>query len=96
MDNLSFHKNKQFIKLVEDSTNKVIYIPPYSPDFNPIEQVFSCIKREYRRRNIYRKAYVQNIKTSIASTNTLHINKFYQKAFNKNLNLNIFFARLLM
>jgi transposase len=28
----------------------VLYLPPYSPDFNPIEQVFSKIKNELRRR----------------------------------------------
>jgi len=28
----------------------VLYLPPYRPDFNPIEQVFSKIKNELRRR----------------------------------------------
>ncbi len=29
-----------------------MYLPPYSPDFNPIEQVFSKIKNELRRREL--------------------------------------------
>ena len=44
MDNVSFHKSKKIKKLVEDSGNHLLFIPPYSPDFNPIEEVFSKLK----------------------------------------------------
>ena len=30
----------------------MLYLPPYSPDFNPIEQVFSKIRTELRRREL--------------------------------------------
>ena len=44
MDNVSFHKSKRVAKIIEDSQNKILFIPPYSPDFNPIEEVFSKMK----------------------------------------------------
>jgi transposase len=50
MDNVSFHKSKRVIKIIEDSKNKILYIPPYSPDFNPIEEVFSKMKTYIRTK----------------------------------------------
>ena len=44
MDNLSSHKREGVAKAIESVGAKVIYLPPYSPDFNPIEQVFSKFK----------------------------------------------------
>ena len=46
-DNVPFHKTKQVIKEIEKN-NKLIFIPPYSPEYNPIEMVFSQIKRNLR------------------------------------------------
>ena len=37
MDNLSAHKGERVRKLVEDSGCKLLYLPPYSPDLNPLE-----------------------------------------------------------
>lgn len=44
MDNLSSHKTPRIAKLIEDAGAMVWYLPPYSPDFNPIEQMWSKIK----------------------------------------------------
>ncbi len=44
MDNVPFHKCKEILKLIKDSGNKVLFIPPYSPEFNPIEIVFRILK----------------------------------------------------
>ena len=49
MDNVSFHKSKRIKELVESTSNKLLFIPPYSPDFNPIEEVFSEMKAYIRR-----------------------------------------------
>jgi len=35
MDNVSFHHNKELIKIIKDSGNRIMYIPPYSPNHNP-------------------------------------------------------------
>ena len=52
MDNLQTHKVKGVAEAVEERGARVLYLPPYSPDFNPIEQVFSKIKNELRRREL--------------------------------------------
>jgi transposase len=48
MDNASFHKSKRTKELIEQSDCKLIYLPPYSPDLNPIEQFWSWLKRTIR------------------------------------------------
>ena len=44
MDNLRSHKRPKIIELFESKKAKVIYLPPYSPDLNPIEMMWSKIK----------------------------------------------------
>ena len=48
MDNLSAHKGKRVRKLIEDRGCELLYLPPYSPDLNPIEEAFSKVKRLLR------------------------------------------------
>ena len=44
MDNLSAHKGQRVRHLIEARGCELIYLPPYSPDFNPIEGAFSKLK----------------------------------------------------
>jgi len=44
MDNLSSHKVAGVEKAIHSVGAKILYLPPYSPDFNPIENVFSKLK----------------------------------------------------
>ena len=44
MDNLSVHKSETVRELIEGAGAHLLYLPPYSPDFNPIEEAFSKIK----------------------------------------------------
>ena len=44
MDNAAFHKNKKTKELIEGKGCRLLYLPPYSSDFNPIEQKWSHIK----------------------------------------------------
>ena len=44
MDNLSAHNGEMVRELIEGRGCELVYLPPYSPDFNPIEQAFSKIK----------------------------------------------------
>jgi len=44
MDNLQAHKGEKVRKLIEERGASVLLLPPYSPDFNPIEEAFSKIK----------------------------------------------------
>lgn len=47
-DNLSAHKRKRAQIWVESAGAQVIFLPPYSPDFNPIELAFSKLKASLR------------------------------------------------
>jgi transposase len=49
MDNLSAHKGGRVREIVEGRGCGLLYLPPYSPDFNPIEQAFSKVKALMRR-----------------------------------------------
>ena len=49
MDNLSAHKGERVRELVEQQGCKLLYLPSYSPDFNPIEEAFSKIKAFIRK-----------------------------------------------
>ena len=45
MDNASFHKGSQTAELIRDSGASLLFLPPYSPELNPIEKDFANIKR---------------------------------------------------
>ena len=47
-DNIGFHKSKKVIEEMKVNGSKALFIPPYSPEFNSIENVFSIIKSKYR------------------------------------------------
>ena len=49
MDNLASHKRPQAIALIEAAGATVRFLPPYSPDLNPIEKLFSKIKAYLRK-----------------------------------------------
>jgi transposase len=49
MDNLGSHKVSGIREAIEAAGATVRYLPPYSPDLNPIEQVFSKLKAVLRR-----------------------------------------------
>ena len=48
MDNLSSHKGDRTPKLIRAAKAELVYLPPYSPDLNPIELAFSKIKQRLR------------------------------------------------
>jgi transposase len=49
LDNLSAHKPARVRELIEGKGCELIYLPAYSPDFNPIEEAFAKIKDILRR-----------------------------------------------
>ena len=44
MDNASFHKSPRIRELIESLGCRLIYLPPYSPDLNPIKHVWANLK----------------------------------------------------
>jgi transposase len=49
MDNLSSHKRPQVRVLIEAAGARLLFLPPYSPDFNPIEKAFAKLKALLRK-----------------------------------------------
>lgn len=52
MDNMSTHHSKKVQKIIEELKINVVYLPPYSPDFNPIEKMWSKIKSVLRKLKV--------------------------------------------
>jgi transposase len=48
MDNASFHRKKKLAELAEKSQCIVLFLPPYSPDLNPIENFWAWLKQRLR------------------------------------------------
>jgi transposase len=49
MDNLSSHKGPDVRRSIEAAGARLLYLPPYSPDFNPIENAFAKLKALLRK-----------------------------------------------
>jgi len=49
MDNLGSHKGKAVRQAIRKAGAHLIFLPPYSPDLNPIEQVFAKLKTLLRK-----------------------------------------------
>jgi transposase len=49
MDNLSAHKGGRVREIVEERGCELLYLPPYSPDYNPIEEAFAKLKGLLRK-----------------------------------------------
>ena len=48
MDNVSFHKIQMATDLIESKGARVLYLPPYHPELNPIEEMWSKLKNRLR------------------------------------------------
>lgn len=49
LDNLATHRNSEAVKAIRQAGCWFLYLPPYSPDLNPIEQAFSKLKSHLRK-----------------------------------------------
>jgi transposase len=68
MDNLSAHKGERVRELIEGRGCDLLYLPSYSPDFNPIEEAFSKIKGLLRKGEAKtREALVDAIGAAISA-----------------------------
>lgn len=48
LDNASFHRSERTKKLIEASGCRILFLPPYSPDLNPIEKYWANLKVKIR------------------------------------------------
>ena len=63
IDNASFHKSKKIIQLIEAAGCRIIFLPPYSPDFNPIEHHWAAVKNSIRKAAEEKDFYQAAIQT---------------------------------
>jgi len=68
LDNASFHKSSEIEKIAKKNHSEVLYLPPYSPDLNPIEHYWHKLKTEARK-------YLRDGMESISKA----INRFFKK-----------------
>jgi transposase len=50
MDNATFHKGGRIEQLIQNAGCQLLYLPPYSPDLNKIEQCWSWLKSRIRKQ----------------------------------------------
>jgi len=62
MDNLQVHKTKRVRELIEGRGCQLVFLPSYSPDFNPIEEAFSKVK------TLLRKAKARSFEALVEAT----------------------------
>ena len=79
MDNLSAHKGEGVRELIEGRGCELLYLPSYSPDFNPIEEAFSKIKglmRKVEARS--REALLEAIGVAISALSAQDARGFFE------------------
>jgi transposase len=91
MDNLAAHKGSRVRELVEARGCDLLYLPPYSPDLNPIEEAFSMIKGTLRKAEARtRDALVEAMGVAISAVSARDASGFfahcgYSKRFNRSM-----------
>jgi transposase len=79
MDNLSAHKGERIRELIEERGCELIYLPSYSPDFNPIEEAFSKIKGLVRKAEVRTKvALLEEIGWALSAVTTDDARGFFE------------------
>lgn len=78
MDNLPAHKVEGVIKIIEDVGASILYLSPYSPEFNPIEHLWSQLKiflRKFSPKT--EKAVAQLLKIALLLSNPKHFRNWF-------------------
>jgi transposase len=79
MDNLTAHKGERVKELIERRGCELLYLPPYSPDFNPIEEAFAKIKSLMRKAEARtREALLAAMGTAISTLSAQDARGFFE------------------
>jgi transposase len=79
MDNLSAHKGERVRELIEGRGCELIYLPSYSPDFNPIEEAFAKIKGLLRKSEARtREVLLEAIGAAISAVTAKDAHGFFE------------------
>jgi transposase len=78
MDNLGAHRPKMVRELIEERGCELIYLPPYSPDLNPIEEAFAKLKHILRKIGARAKeALIEAMRRALAAVSTEDVRGFF-------------------
>ncbi len=81
MDNLSAHRPKRIKELIEQQGCELLYMPSYSPDYNPIEEAFAKIKNLLRNAAARSKeALIEAIAAALSAITAEDIRGYFQHA----------------
>jgi transposase len=81
MDNLSAHKPKRIKELIEQRGCELVYLPSYSPDYNPIEEAFAKIKNLLRKAAARSKeALIEAMAAALSAISAEDIRGYFQHA----------------
>jgi transposase len=79
MDNLPTHKVRGIAKVVEACGARLGYLPPYSPDYNPVERCWSKIKTYLRKAKARSyKALMRAIKEALETISEADIRAWFE------------------
>jgi transposase len=79
VDNLGAHKGAKVRELIEERGCQLLYLPPYSPDFNPIEEAFSKIKGALRKAEARtREALIEALGAAISAVTARDARGFFE------------------
>jgi transposase len=78
MDNLGAHKGEWVRELIEARGCSLLFLPPYSPDFSPIEEAFSKVKALLRKAKARtRGALVEAIGRALEAVSTKEVRGWF-------------------
>jgi transposase len=78
MDNLGAHRPKMVRELIEERGCELIYLPPYSPDLNPIEEAFAKLKHILRKIGARAKeALIEAMGRALAAVSAEDVRGFF-------------------
>jgi transposase len=81
MDNLSAHKPRRIRELIDERGCQLVYLPAYSPEYNPIEEAFAKIKNLLRKVTARSKeALVEAIGTALSAVSAQDARGFFEHA----------------
>lgn len=81
MDKLAVHKGEKIGKLIEEQGCKLLYLPPYSLDYNPIEEAFAKIKSLLRKAAARsKKALIDALGAALSSVSPTDARDFFEHA----------------
>jgi transposase len=81
MDNLGVHRPNRIRELIEERGCELVYLPSYSPDYNPIEEAFAKIKNILRMAAARSKeALVEAIGAALSAVTAADVRSFFEHA----------------